>query len=102
MGLLINIDNQAWNYSDYTVGTLKIMLNQFPDDTLVLIADHESNGYSPWAGDHSQGTYIPDSTWSGEFYNDEDEEEDDETDDELGEGSWADDGVAAIVLYPIN
>ena len=68
-----------------TVTELIAYLQNLPGDMEAIMAkDGEGNGFSPWCGDHSIGVYFPDSTYSGEFS----EESDDE--------------VNAIVLWPVN
>lgn len=79
------------------------ILQQHPPDTLLIMqSDSEGNSYSPLAGVSDNSTYVPDSTWSGEIYVTELTDdlvergftEDDQTD--------SDEGVPALVLYPIN
>ena len=41
-----------------------------PETEIVLQKDSEGNGYSLLAG-ADEGFYVPDSTWSGEFYDPE-------------------------------
>lgn len=68
-----------------TVAELIAYLSDLPGDLRVIMAkDGEGNGFSPWSGEHSIGAYTPDSSYSGEFT--------DETDDELN----------ALVLWPAN
>jgi hypothetical protein len=58
-----------------TVKELKKALEHLPDDQQVIIAkDTEGNAYSPLSG-HFHGFYVPDNTWSGEVYDDEDADE---------------------------
>jgi hypothetical protein len=75
-------------------------LQQFPDDTeIVLQKDAEGNGYSPLAGaDH--GYYVPDSTWSGDFYDKNWDASDCGMDDEYWENIY--NGPSTIVLFPVN
>jgi len=76
------------------------MLEEYPEDTLIILsADGEGNSYSPLAG-YCDGLYKADSTWSGEFISDDDEayyrEEDGWTDADF------EDCVPAVVLWPTN
>lgn len=59
------------------------------DVYVVLQKDSEGNGYSPLNG-VELGYYIPNNTWSGEFYDSETEA--------LAEGE----PIRALVFYPIN
>jgi hypothetical protein len=86
-----------------TVKELIELLEGFDPSALVIMAkDSEGNEYSPLAGAYDNTTYIPDSTYSGsakireltpelilEGYTEDDTYNDD-------------DGVSAIVVYPIN
>jgi hypothetical protein len=65
-----------------------------PDAIVILSKDAEGNGFSPITGDHSEGIYVPDTNWSGEFYCNDDIAEEDDID---TEGA-----VRAVVLWPIN
>jgi len=62
-----------------TVGTLKELLNDYPDHLKVILSkDGEGNSYSPLAPKgytESYGIYIPDNTWSGEFTTYKDDEQ---------------------------
>ena len=70
-----------------------------PETEIVIQKDAEGNGYSPLAG-ADVGHYIPDSTWSGDFY-DVDWTADDccMDDDEFEEMK---NRPRAVVLYPVN
>ena len=59
-----------------------------PNRVVVMSSDGEGNNYSPLSSIHPV-FYLPDTTWSGEIYND------DET--EMPPGT-----KAALVLYPTN
>jgi hypothetical protein len=98
-----------------TVGKLIEVLQGLPQDALVVLAkDSEGNDYSPIPGDpdyaYCLGTYIPESTWHGEFHwpdpteeteaEDGDEEEDDEGDEDEYEPDP--DAVVAVCLWPTN
>lgn len=78
-----------------TVGELKEFLNDYDDDTLVVMSsDGEGNSFSPlYAADLRN--YVAESTWSGHLV-DEEEEEDYEDENEEEES------VLAIVLFPVN
>jgi hypothetical protein len=75
-----------------TVGQLMANLAECPLDAIVILAkDSEGNDYSPLPDDqgYSIGSYVADSTWSGEFY----------------DGITYDDptrGVRAVCLWPTN
>lgn len=73
-----------------TVKDLKELIKDLPDDMPVVMSkDGEGNGFSPLS-DYSMGKYAPDSTWSGEWYQDEDERD-------APRGS-----KKAICLWPVN
>jgi hypothetical protein len=65
-----------------------------PDDLVVLAKDPEGNGYSPFSG-ADPCVYVPESTWSGYLW-----------DDEEPEPGWESEkpaeAVNAVVLWPIN
>lgn len=75
-----------------TVGQLMAVLAECPLDAIVVLAkDAEGNDYSPLPDTQgwSVGSYAPDSTWSGEFY----------------DGITYDDparGARAVCLWPTN
>lgn len=64
-----------------------------PESEVILQKDSEGNGYSPLSGIEA-GVYVPESTWSGEFV----DQDDSEYDDARQEPS----SVLAVVLYPTN
>jgi hypothetical protein len=70
-----------------------------PDAELIMQKYAEGNGYSPLAGVDT-GYYIPDSTWSGLFYDDEFTAEDNCMDDE--EYAELIKSPLSIVLFPVN
>lgn len=75
---------------------IKILQEFDPEKEIIIGKDAEGNSFSPLSEDISSGIYCPDSTWSGEFYEDStigDEEyfQPDETN-----------SIEAICLYPIN
>lgn len=81
-------------------GALIKYLKQFdPDTEIILQKDSEGNGYSPLAGADT-GFYVPDSTWSGEFYDPDYTADDCCMDDEEFEEMQA--RPKSVVLYPIN
>jgi hypothetical protein len=59
-----------------------------PNRIVIMSSDSEGNRYSPLSS-VNPFRYLPDSTWSGEIYNEDDEE--------LPTGT-----KAALVLYPTN
>lgn len=73
-----------------------------PDDIVVMSSDAEGNAHSPLAS-LWEGTYVPDSTWSGEVYTrsplTKEDKEAGYTEEDLYHG---DDGVNVIVLGPTN
>lgn len=79
-----------------TVADLIEYLKTLPQEAIVILsADSEGNGFSPWCGDHAEGRYVEESTYSGEFHSDEFLEE------AIQEG-WEIEGERAVVLWPIN
>lgn len=73
--------------------------NYAPDTEIVLQKDSEGNGYSPLSG-VDEGYYVPDSTYSGEFYGATNTSEDNcMEDDEFKELISR---PIALVLYPLN
>lgn len=82
-----------------TVADLIGTLQQLEPDALVVLSkDGEGNAFSPLAS-YGVGSYIPDSTWSGEFHStpkpgDDPEDYPDYSDDP--------DAVKAVVLWPTN
>lgn len=75
-----------------TVSELIEHLHKFPGEyRVVLSGDSEGNKFSPLEESFTRGVYVPESTWSGDFFG-EDELEDG---DGLGKSN-------AIVLWPIN
>ena len=77
-----------------TVGELKKYLEDLPDETMfIMSSDGEGNSYSPLAG-MDLVTYVPESTWGGYIWSDDDEYEDD--------AQPPDDAVESIVLWPVN
>lgn len=66
-------------------------LQQIPGNPIVVMSkDTEGNGFSPFCEAGDGGVYVPDTTYSGEYYNVEDAEK-------YGTG-----GVPVIVLWPRN
>jgi hypothetical protein len=77
-----------------TVKELRELLEQFDDDAIVIIAsDGEGNSFSPLA-DTSEGHYIPENGYSGDFVDLDDAEEDEDIN--------LDDAERAILLWPTN
>ncbi len=75
------------------VGELIKILKGLPQDALVVQSkDAEGNSFSPVA-DHCESHYVPDTTWAGELW-DEDDDEDDE--------GPPDGAVPCVVLWPTN
>jgi len=66
---------------------LKELLSLLPDDlNVILSSDGEGNEYSPWS-DFEIGYYVPESSWHGECYS---------------EDEPPIDGKKCIILYPKN
>lgn len=84
------------------VKELKNILNEFNDEDIVILQkDSEGNGYSPLSG-YDEMTYVAENTWSGDVYIKELTSEHKEfgyTEEDLYDG---DDGVNAIILFPVN
>jgi hypothetical protein len=77
-----------------TVKELRELLEQFDDDAIVVIAtDGDGSSYSPLA-ETSEGHYIPENGWSGDFVDSDEAEEDEDIN--------LDDAERAIVLWPTN
>lgn len=70
-----------------------------PETEIILQRDSEGNGYSPLAG-ADDGFYIPDSTWSGDFYDPSWTADDCGMDDD--EFEEMQNRPRAVVLYPVN
>jgi hypothetical protein len=71
------------------------------EDIIVMSSDGEGNNFSPFS-DMEKVIYVPINEYSGEIYNRE-------LTKEMRENGWSDedlydgnDGINAIVLYPIN
>lgn len=77
-----------------TVAELIAELQELPQDLIVIVQkDSEGNGYSPLAGSDHECVYVPDSTWSGEVYSNEDYAD---------KGYAYSDAVPCVVLFPVN
>ena len=84
------------------VGELETLLKTLPDDTeIVMSKDAEGNAYSPLSG-HWLGHYLPDTTWSGDLWSEEDERDFDPDIPEDAEVCPPVDAVKALVLWPTN
>lgn len=85
------------------VGELIALLQDLPEDTVVVLSsDSEGNSYSPLSDDFSLGKYIPDSTYSGEFFANDHIEEDGDDHEYFEEASENKDVLDCIVLWPTN
>jgi len=85
------------------VKELKELLNTLPDDTeIVMSCDAEGNRFSPLADSSSQYHYLPDTTWSGDLWSEEDERDYDPDIPEDAEVCPPVDAVKALVLWPVN
>lgn len=77
-----------------TVGELKLILDEYDDTRVVVIAtDGEGNAFSP-LDNVGWGMYFAESTWDGDFVDADDLEDDEDIN--------ADDCEPAIVLWPAN
>lgn len=73
-----------------TVKELINKLQELPEDhKIVMSKDAEGNSYSPLSN-ISEGVYVADSTWSGDYYDTGDAEEE-----EI-------EGAPVICLWPVN
>lgn len=79
------------------VSELKEILSSLPNDTqIVMSSDGEGNSYSPLSG-YCVGHYVPENTWSGMFY------EEDEFKSECEEGYCDLDGsITVLCIWPNN
>lgn len=89
-----------------TVATLRELLAGEPDDALVVMSkDSEGNGFSPFS-EIGTGRYVAESSWAGHLADEgEDGEEPGEDDVVLGgvdDEESAEQGMACIVLWPVN
>ena len=89
------------------VGEVKKFIEGLDDDVVfVLSSDGEGNSFSPLAG-MDRVMYVPESTWDGYIWNEDDalDDLDDEELEALGEDAHLDppdDAVSAVVLWPVN
>lgn len=84
------------------VAELKEILTNLPDETLVVLSkDAEGNAYSPLSS-FWEGHYIPDTTWAGEIWSEDDERDYDPHIPEDAEVAPPSDAVPALVLWPTN
>lgn len=81
---------------------IEILETADADAVVVLACDSEGNGFSPVVEEYSTGVYIPDTTWSGEFYSAPDESECLDQEDQDQYDDFEQLGIKAIVLYPVN
>ena len=65
-----------------------------PEFEVIMSKDEEGNNYSPWDGEVYDGMYIPECTWAGEWYTEQDMEEESIDEEKFKKN--------AVVLYPIN
>jgi hypothetical protein len=81
---------------------IEILETADPNSIVILACDAEGNGYSPVVEEYSTGVYIPDTTWSGEFYSAPDESACFDSEDQEQYDDFEQLGIKAIVLYPVN
>ena len=74
------------------VGELKAALDELPDDMLVVMSkDGEGNRFSPLSDTAAPSWYVPETTWSGEWWAPEDHDP-----------NPPEDAVASVILWPVN
>lgn len=78
---------------------IEYLLGFDPETEVILQRDSEGNGFSPLAG-VDVGYYVPDSTWSGHFYDPDWTDEDNCMDDD--EFAEMQNRPKSIVLFPVN
>ena len=80
-----------------TVDQLMDALSKLDGDTVVVLAkDEEGNGWSP-LDELQVGVYQPETTWSGEFY-----EQDIIGDHDYNQPDKGDESFPAVCLWPVN
>jgi hypothetical protein len=84
------------------VNELKALIKDFPDEmVIVMSSDGEGNSFSPLS-DFSTGTYVPTTTWFGDFHS-KPSPKDDLEDIEYYEAMTSDPNAApALVFWPVN
>lgn len=87
-----------------TVAEMIEALSKFPPEfEVVLSSDAEGNSYSPAVAEAEAGMYVPDTTYSGEFRDEEDHKymmEEDEL--EEGDEDYVPYVPNAVTLWPTN
>lgn len=79
-----------------TVKELRKSLDSLEDDVVVILSkDSEGNTYSPFYETSSNYRYVASTTWFGEVF-------DPQADEDNRWGHDPNDGVACIVLWPVN
>lgn len=82
-----------------------------PEIEIILAEDPEGNGFSPLDAYSGDSLYVPDSTWSGELWDADDEadhedcDHDEDGDDDCTEGVETEPpegAVPCVVLWPVN
>jgi hypothetical protein len=85
-----------------TVEELMELLKTIPPQTkIVMSSDSEGNTYSPLSS-HGLGVYVPDSTWSGDFYSIELTAEDNCMDEDGWTELKADPANSALCFWPVS
>jgi hypothetical protein len=80
------------SFSNITVGELRAALEGYSDDTLVVLAeDGDGNSFSPVV-DITNGNYIAEDEYNGDFVSEEDAAEDEDIN--------LDGSSPAVVLWP--
>ena len=86
------------------VSELKNILSTIPDEAVVVMSsDGEGNNFSPLSSyTHKDIMYVPDSTWSGEIWSEEDEREWDGDIPDDAEVAPPANAVKCVILWPVN
>lgn len=83
------------------VKELRELLATLPDDMeIILSKDSEGNRFSPLSDYNADSIYVPDSTYSGDVYDDVWTAEDASMDEEVWQKLL--DGPRVLVLWPTN
>lgn len=75
------------------------VLRKLPPETLIVLSkDSEGNGYSQLGTYDNTAHYIPETSWSGELWYEDDADEEDEN----GNPVPPSEAVKALVLWPVS
>ncbi len=82
------------SFANLTVGELRNILEQYPDDMMIILAeDGEGNSFAPLV-DTTSGHYISETDYNGDFVSDEDIADDEDLN--------LDGATPAVVFWPAN